>query len=86
MFWYFQFKIQFIKLKQLQSRKVLFCHENLPLMSCEYEYTVFPPIRPVGLILSYFGNAGTISEQGSISVVTISWLFAKFLSYLTKKH
>ena len=46
--------------------------------------TVFPPIRPAGLIFSYFGNAGTISEQGSISVVTISWLFAKFLSYLTK--
>ena len=55
-----------------KAEKVLFCHENLPLMSCEYEYTVFPPIRPVGLILSYFGNAGTISEQGSISVVTIS--------------
>ena len=34
--------------------------------------TVFPPIRPAGLIFSYFGNAGTISEQGSISVVTIS--------------
>ena len=49
-------------------------------------FTVFPPIRPAGLIFSYFGNAGTISEQGSISVVTISWLFAKFLSYLTKKH
>ena len=41
-------------------------------MSCEYEYTVFPPIRLMGLSLSYFENAGTISEQGSISVVTIS--------------
>ena len=44
----------------------------------EWVDTVFPPLRPAGLIYYYFGIACTISEKGSISVVMISWLFAKF--------
>ena len=35
-------------------------------------YTVFPPLKPEGLIYFYFGNSDIISEQGSISVVIIS--------------
>ena len=47
-------------------------YKNLKGGDKNLAYTVFPPIRPAGLIFSYFGNAGTISEQGSISMVTIS--------------
>ena len=44
---------------------------NLPQLAPFYT-TVFPSLKPEGLIYFYFGNSDIISEQGSISVVIIS--------------